>query len=423
MVLEDATADARFQSEDEPPSDTDTFSGGQRVKGTNYTIDTSKLHKPVPILGPLMGRTEKNIARSATIGANAFNNVARRHAGRPMTNNEFQAMAEIYSRVDIMATYGTAVGIFIAGRQCGKGWKTYRLPLWQPNLSTFNPNEFGPFKGAVSRAIVHTIRATSYYGLGYFLGSYVGWQTGVISAFTSSRADERLKDLTKTMRDRLLEEAEQRRQSTTKPQHRQLPTTGDRSGNAASSATTSRWPSPPSKPSRDRAEDDMSPTSGSFYESYTSTSNSSDSEIWSDEQTATNRSRYSGSSGNDGRAAQSSQDFFESTTSSKPQQNPSSSWPGSRADSTQSSSSSSESAWDRIRRGASSGSQDDASLRGDAARPSQGGGNSSYDSFSFSSTDEDKSLAKAEAQRDFDARIERERQGKDFDSGERRGRW
>jgi hypothetical protein len=40
------------------------------------------------------------------------------------------------------------------------------------------------------------------------------------------------------------------------------------------------------------------------------------------------------------------------------------------------------------------------------------------DSFAFSTTEEDRQLARAEAQKKFDARVERERQGKDFnDSG------
>jgi len=43
------------------------------------------------------------------------------------------------------------------------------------------------------------------------------------------------------------------------------------------------------------------------------------------------------------------------------------------------------------------------------------------DSFTFDEREEDRQLAKAEAQRDFDARIERERQGRDFAEGSRGG--
>jgi hypothetical protein len=44
------------------------------------------------------------------------------------------------------------------------------------------------------------------------------------------------------------------------------------------------------------------------------------------------------------------------------------------------------------------------------------------DSFSFSETDEEKELAKAEAQEEFDRRVERERQGKDFEPMRRGGK-
>jgi hypothetical protein len=42
------------------------------------------------------------------------------------------------------------------------------------------------------------------------------------------------------------------------------------------------------------------------------------------------------------------------------------------------------------------------------------------DSYSFSNSDEERQLAKTEAQKEFDARIERERQGRDFDDRGRR---
>lgn len=45
------------------------------------------------------------------------------------------------------------------------------------------------------------------------------------------------------------------------------------------------------------------------------------------------------------------------------------------------------------------------------------------DAFSFSETDEEKQLARGEAQRDFDRRIEREREGKDFEEAGQGKRW
>jgi len=77
------------------------------------------------------------------------------------------------------------------------------------------------------------------------------------------------------------------------------------------------------------------------------------------------------------------------------------------------------------------GSQQNRSFKGTAPSPSSGArssasggeGSTIIDGFSFSSSEADRQLAKSEAQRDFDARLEQERAGKDFaDRGQGR-RW
>ena len=83
------------------------------------------------------------------------------------------------------------------------------------------------------------------------------------------------------------------------------------------------------------------------------------------------------------------------------------------------------STWDRIRRNAASGqAQPDQRSHHNTARPIQREQSESStlgDSFSFSSTDEERQLAKTEAQREFDDRLERERKGGDFE--DRGKRW
>ncbi|MCJ1463427.1 hypothetical protein MMC07_002034 [Pseudocyphellaria aurata] len=110
------------------------------------------------------------------------------------------------------------------------------------------------------------------------------------------------------------------------------------------------------------------------------------------------------------------------------------------------------SAWERIRRGAGSSTEAAASdkmkeRRGTRGvegrqRPQQqqqqrekreqrngsgrwGGGSSSGggDDFSFSSSEQERSYAQEEAQRDFDARVEKERRGGDFSEGSGGRRW
>lgn len=82
------------------------------------------------------------------------------------------------------------------------------------------------------------------------------------------------------------------------------------------------------------------------------------------------------------------------------------------------------SAWDRIRAHAT-GSSNPASTQCESAWSRTRGSGSEVkresktdstvgDSFSFSDAEEERQLAKSEAQKEFDARIERERNGKDF---------
>jgi hypothetical protein len=79
----------------------------------------------------------------------------------------------------------------------------------------------------------------------------------------------------------------------------------------------------------------------------------------------------------------------------------------------------SESAWDRVRR------QSGPSEQPSTPKVWQSRSNVPLtDSFTFDEREEDRQLAKAEAQKEFDARVERERQGKDFnDSRGSSGRW
>jgi hypothetical protein len=84
-----------------------------------------------------------------------------------------------------------------------------------------------------------------------------------------------------------------------------------------------------------------------------------------------------------------------------------------------------ESAWDRIRREAASGQSQSPSTPGYSAEKRQTPRQESApgDSFTFSATDEERQLAKQDAQKDFDARVERERQGRDFEDSTARKKW
>ena len=81
-----------------------------------------------------------------------------------------------------------------------------------------------------------------------------------------------------------------------------------------------------------------------------------------------------------------------------------------------------ESAWERLRREASSNTSDPSRSGARRStrmtqRPPREEQPAGGDSFSFSTVDQDRSLAKEEAQRVFDERLEKERRGGDFGGG------
>lgn len=84
------------------------------------------------------------------------------------------------------------------------------------------------------------------------------------------------------------------------------------------------------------------------------------------------------------------------------------------------------SAWERIRRGAGLSASGKNEHRGTTnsrgtGEQREGSGSSGSDEFSFSSLEQERSYAQEEAQRDFDARVEKERQGGDFSEKSGRG--
>ena len=79
------------------------------------------------------------------------------------------------------------------------------------------------------------------------------------------------------------------------------------------------------------------------------------------------------------------------------------------------------SAWDRLRQQAVEGkSQSSQSASNRFSSDGRGTEREQRDSFTFSTVEEDRQLARAEAQKEFDARVEKERQGKDFNDSERK---
>lgn len=164
------------------------------------------------------------------------------------------------------------------------------------------------------------------------------------------------------------------------------------------------------------AFDDASPTGGAFNVEMAA---ASDTEMMTDDQMRSHETRQRPE-----RRASPTENTAGTFDMNKvaPQQ------PKSAQQASGSSSTTGGSAWERLRQQASQNASTTPSSRQPQTRVQgeQREGSTLGDSFSFSESDEERQLARSEAQREFDARMDREREGKDFSDDSNRGgrrRW
>jgi hypothetical protein len=382
MVLETASIaeSDSFSQDGIPSSDLDPYDGNQ--KPTAFTLD-SNLPRPIPILGPLLGYTPKNQAQSIGRGLGAASQLLH----RALRKEEAEAFAYNVAKMERTNSYGSALGLSAGLYRSWSTASTYRFPLFQPNLETFNPNSIATLRGAVARAAIHSLRSLAYGANGLFLALlFFKSYSGIVFA-VATKTDPRLKDLVEAM-GRLAEERS--------GAVRKKP---DTSHGAEGYATNT-------------PDDDMSPQSAPYTEnapyntesSYSSDTNP-DSTPESKEPPLSENARLRKAYQDAKRAAPSRESRDDLLSTSEPSESP---YPR-------------ESAWDRVRREAASSGQGQSSQRSRSSADRSGA--TLGDSFTFSATDEERQLAKQEAQKDFDARVERERQGNDFEENSSGKRW
>jgi len=388
MVLEEAvnsSADAPFVPDATPSSDSDPYSSNPSSRATLH-IDLRNYPRPPPIVGPLLGHSRQRQAAMVDRGIAAQSQLLK----RPPTQDEAEAMAYniCYSETSVFwgSALGLAFGLFLANR----GRAVFRFPFMTPSREWFNPDKFGPLKGRAARSAWHVARGVLYVTSGYGLGSVVASSYGAVHFATAARTDERLKDFNRAMDDYARA----------------------RAGGLSRAQRPIPQPQPTTTTKRDGWDDDMSPQSGNFEG--VDSGSQSDSQMQSKRRpgpadSSWNPSEKRDSSFDKDSAPRQSRSFGSDYDDASP------------AAATPSQSTPTESAWDRIRRDAVAGrnpSSEPASNRWSsdqrATESQQRGSSTQGDSFAFSTTEEERQLAKAEAQKDFDTRVERERQGKDF---------
>lgn len=433
MVLEEAIASSGDAfAQDGPLSDVDPYSSEppeapsrpsklDPSKPINYTIDTNKLPRPITLFGsrPLSGPPLNLLSQQLAFGTDLLQ--------RRLTQQEVDALSYHFAHGIRVSTYSIPVGVAIGAAQTLRTRDKFSFPFWQPK--NMDPDRFFVLRGARARFMWHYMRLGAYIGVGMFgaLLFFVSYSTTVEAAGRAT--DKRLKDYNDALRERM---KQGRANQPMAPRGQRAPITTQDGGMDAqaekargllrrSGAVASRQVS--------NNDDDMSPTSGSwaqdFSDSSTDTGLLTDSQMRDREwrQQADERSSQTDNKSTTfdmNKITSQPRGFGDDASPSATQQSAEKSYPAG-------------SAWEKIRKEAAAGkgqsqAQSQRQTAGQqvgqrAVQREQQQGSTLGDSFSFSETDEERQLAKSEAQKDFDARIERERHGGEFERGNSGRKW
>ncbi|KAF2745537.1 hypothetical protein M011DRAFT_469592 [Sporormia fimetaria CBS 119925] len=405
MVLEDidkSAPDAYSNGSDY----TDDTSARPFVRYTGpgpYPFDSRNFPRPVPILGPLLGFSESNVRYR--IGA--LLTFAEKQIQRRLTPDETQALADAFAKGQQINFYCSAAGLAIGAWRWRKTMSTMRFPFYTPKPERINPERFLFVKAPYAQTARHSARLAVWILLGGALGNAAGVLISQPRASRMAASDQRLTAFGHDFRE-AVERQGQRRSQARQAQGQPLPQS-DGAGNFQDlppHAGAPRWPrrvpAPQTAPPPARSgSNDMSPSSGESWPSTETYADTGYSQKQSRAPTAPTASKSAFPFDDDD--ASPTGGLFEQETQNL-----------SRSDG---------SAWDRLRRG------EGPPPAGERPRPPQRRelyprreprqeGNLG-DSFTFAESDEERRRAQEQAQREFDQRIERERQGKDF-SDERR---
>jgi hypothetical protein len=418
MVLDNASVLDSSDSfaESAPSSDADPYSDSQPGNTIDYHIDTSRLPKPVPVIGRLLGYNDEFLLKFVGARVKVISEVL----GRQPSQEEANAVAYYTAKNISIYSYGGPVG-FAAGAWRAYGTRsTFRFPFYQPNLEKFRPDRFpqglGWVKGFNAVALWHAARTSSYVAFGMIFSRLLFISYGATTSAVGELSDPRLKALTAAIKA----QAQKRKGSLPGmqgAQERQLPDGGPPSGTYVDSSKDSP------------SQDDASPTGGVFGE----------------DDLAENPGAVGGSivgpTQNGGRwPGRVAQVPLKKSTQEADSQ-PFDAWDdasptGGQGINERAVQTSQGSAWDRVRRGEnaipipsksggrSQPNQSPWSKQQNETQKEQREGSTAGDSFAFSKTEEERAYAKDEAQKEFDARVERERRGGDFSKGGGdQGRW
>lgn len=384
MVLQDTGAPPPESFSDNPnSSENDPWSSpapsSDSTTKSKYSYDSSKFPQPVPVLGPLIGYS----ASTVRWRVDDTLKYAEKAMHRPLTHDEATALAGHLYVAEQQRSYFTAAGLGIGVWRWHATRQKNGYPFYTPKPEKVDPNKFLFLRDAFAQAGRSAFRFGVWAAFSMMGLSIIGSMYTSPTAARAAAEDPKLQALRKALQVRV-----QQRQPPygTNPIDQSTPASSEEK--LPPHAGAPRWgrtpsPAPRAPVQAGPGDDDMSPTAGN--DPWPSPAESS----WSSEPAQTQQPQTS----------------YQVLQQRKQRQQPAadhddvSPTGGMFQEETQAN----ESAWERLRRG------------GASAQSSQQGEKSNLgDSWTFAESDEERKRAREKAQREFDARLERERLGKDF---------
>ncbi|KAI4604752.1 hypothetical protein J4E80_010908 [Alternaria sp. BMP 0032] len=404
MVLQDVdnTAPEGFSDNPYPSSDDPYASASPPSSGARF--DASVLPQPLPIIGTFMGFSDRAV-RFKTETTLKF---AERKVGRQLNPEEAQALAFHIYQLEQTKSYFAFTGAAAGTYQWYRTMDKMKYPFYQPKVEDIDRNKFGPIKGNMAQFARHTWRFSLYVLVAGQMGNIIGQLLAQPLAAVNTSNDPKLEQFGQELKASSHAEgqrtAQQGREIEDRRRQFQEQVRNKAGGGPSPQASWGKQPQ-----GNADGGDDMSPTAGN--ESWgTRTAGSDTWETFSNDtsQPAPQRQQAPPSSLPFDDDASPTGGLFQDEVN-----NPQKSQPQSQARP-------GESSWDRLRRTGGGAAaplqrpQQQQSRRAEPERREQREGSTLGDSYTFVAGDEERARERQRAQQEFDARLEQERQGRDF---------
>ncbi|KAF2018614.1 hypothetical protein BU24DRAFT_418132 [Aaosphaeria arxii CBS 175.79] len=386
----------------DPPQDNSDDSYSQYASPSGRRFDSSQLPRPIPLIAPLVGSSE-TVVRIKTEQTIKF---AEQKVHRSLTQPEAQALAFHLYQLEKNKSYFAVAGVAAGSYRWYTTMADFRYPFYKPKPESIDPNKFLFIRGPNAQYARQAWRFAAFAFVAGQIGKLLGVVLAQPLAAQATAADPALAQFSTDLKAALSIDHQKDRDFAS---HRKAEWEERIRRNAGASAPARKVESN----TNSQYGDDMSPTSGD--DAWGTTSGS---DHYSDSGFSSSSTSQATTSNQQAARPQPTNSWSRQRNRRDHDDDDASPTGGLFQDEVQDQSRPGESAWDRLRRGAGPAAEP-RPKRPEPTRREQREGSSLGGSFTFAETDDERRYAQEKAQREFDQRIEQERQGKSFDEERR----